>query len=89
MLEAFECLGNIAGHGEVNGARLVVPGKCKSNIECACPVCCDELFVFQNSHQVLCMFFSHILYSEVINTQGEGDWTGLVFVESGCVCVTG
>ena len=63
-------------------SSLVIPIKSNTNVTCAFPLCCDGVIFFQCVLQMLCMFFSHILYPKVIHYQCELHRPPFVFPKS-------
>ena len=58
---------------------VVVPLEMNTDVSFACPVCCDLVVFFEDSFEVIGVFFSNIFYSEIVDYQCELYWAGIVF----------
>ena len=81
-LEAFECLGNIAGHGQEDGSINVVPIKGDTAVELSGPIGCHFIFTGDDGRKVFGVLSSHVLDPEVIYYEREEDGTGVMAEEA-------
>ena len=84
-VEAFEGIGDVIGHGEINLSLGVIPVKSKSEVTFAFPVFSDVIMFFDGVDEVVCIFFAYILYSEIVDNKGERDRSPIVHQHPGCV----
>ena len=82
MLEALKGLLDVAGHGEINGAIDIVPFECNAAKRFAFPVERADVFAFEDLDEMVGMFFTNILDTEVVNNEAELDRAGLVGEEA-------
>ena len=82
MLEFVEGLADIAWHGEVNDAILVVPFQCDANIFGARPVLIDCVPVFEGINEEDGIFFLGVFDTKVINNKTEPNVPSLVLPEA-------
>jgi hypothetical protein len=66
-LEALECFGDVARHGQEDGAFDVVPIKGDTTVDCSGPAGCHFVFAGDDSREMFGMLSSHVLYSEVVD----------------------
>jgi hypothetical protein len=67
VLEAFEGLLHIAGHGAVTGARVVIPVKAEAKVESAVPALGDVVEQAEGVGEVLGVFASNVANGEVVD----------------------
>jgi hypothetical protein len=85
MHEFMEGVGNVAGHGEVDGAGQVIPFEGKAAVEGTSPVGGDGVERLEGVDEVLGVFLTNIFYTEVVDDKGEGDGSSGVAEETGSV----
>lgn len=76
---------DIVFHAGCQCSSVVVPIKVNSHIAVSCPICFYWVVIFQGLDKVFSVRKVFILYSEVIDNQGEADGSGSVKVKTGCV----
>ena len=67
MVELLEDFCHISRHGEVNLLFGVVPIECNVYVTRACPIGGDSVVFFEDSEQVIHMFMTGVLDSEIID----------------------
>ena len=82
MLEALQKFLDVAWHGDVDGALVVVPVEADSTIKFAVPVDVQGVMFLESFEQVVGMLFSDIFDTEVIYDEGKTDGTGDVFPQA-------
>ena len=80
--ELYECFLDVIWHVQVYLSFVVVPFHVNANVSFPCPICGDFVVFFECVFEVICMFFSNIFYSEVIDHECELYWSCLVTPES-------
>ena len=61
---------------------VVVPIQVDANVSVPCPIGAEGVMRFDNRFEVQSMLLSYILYPEIVNYEGEADWSPLVFPEA-------
>ncbi len=84
VLESRDGFAAISGHGKVNLAFLVVEIEVDSAVFLAFPVLVHHIVFFENLDEVICVLFSNIFYTEIINYEAECDWSLIVLPEAWC-----
>ena len=84
MSEAGECSFNIAGHGEVDFAFLVVPVKCNAKIQSSFPVFFDFVVLLKCLNEVVAVSFVNVVNAKIVHGQCEADGSSVVFPVSWC-----
>ncbi len=82
--EAGKCSFNIAGHGEVDFAFLVVPVKCNAKIPSSFPVFFDFVVLLKCLDEVVDVSFINEFNAEIVHNQCEADGSPVVFPVSWC-----
>ena len=59
----------------------MIPLDSEHRIKFSLPIYCDFVYLLRCLDEMLCMFFSSIIDSKVINNEGEGDGYGFVGLE--------
>ena len=67
VVELLEGFGHISPHGEVNLPFDVVPIERNAYVTRACPIGGDSVVFFEDSEQVIHMFMTGVLDSEIID----------------------
>ena len=83
--ESVDGLGDVAGHGEVDGSGGVVPLESEAAVERAGPVGGNFILELEGVDQVLGVFGADVLHSEVVDNEGEGDGACGMVEEAGSV----
>ena len=73
MVESYQCLLEVFHHGEVDFLLVVVPVEVDAKVLLACTIMGDGVMMFEDSHEVLRMLFSHILDDEIVHAKCEAD----------------
>ena len=81
MTEAGECSFNIAGHGEVDFAFLVVPVKCNAKIPSSFPVFFDFVVLLKCLDEVVDVSFVNVFNAKIVHNQCEADGSPAVFFQ--------
>ena len=61
-----------------------VPIQRQSDESCSFPVHVDFILFLEYADEVICVFLSHVLDSEIIDYQSKADWPPLVLPETRC-----
>ena len=85
FLEFQECFFDVAGHGQVDGAGCVVPFECHAEVAFAGPFGGAGVKGFEAREEMFGVFAADIFDAEVVDDETEGDGTGVVTEEAGCV----
>ena len=85
VAEALEGVGDVLQHRKVRLSFFVVPIEGKSEVSFSVPVCCVLVVFFDNTNKVISVFFSDVFHAEIVDDQGETDWSPLVSPKPGCV----
>ena len=78
-------VGDIAGHGEIDGAGGVVPFEVETAVEGALPVGGGGVFGVESVDEMLGMLGTNVLDAEVVDDKSEGDGPSGVAEETRCV----
>ena len=86
MSESGECLFDIAGHGKVDFAFLVVPIKCDAEILSSFPVFFIFLVLLECLDEVVDVSFVNVFNAEIVHnhSQCEADGSRAMFPVSWC-----
>lgn len=82
MMEFVEGIGDVSGHGEIDGAVDIVPGEGDAAVDAAGPISGDGVEVIETGDKVLGMLTPDVLDAEIVNNKSEGDWSSVVRVEA-------
>ena len=80
--EFVECAGDVAWHGDVDGAGGVVPFEGEAAIEGAGPVGGDGVLCLESVDEMLCVFGADVFDAEVVDDECESDWSSGVAEET-------
>ena len=69
MFETLEKFRDVFGHGDVKILFLVVPIKCDSTVEGACPIFRAGVRLVYVVGQMVSIFFSNVLDTKIIYTK--------------------
>lgn len=78
MFETSEGFGDVAGHGEIDSAGFVVPFERDATVEGAGPIGCHFVFGGDDVDEVLGIFSSNILDTEIVDDEAENDRANFV-----------
>lgn len=82
MREALEGTSHIPWHGKIDGAVVIVPVEGEATIRGARPVFGVFIFLPDDTHEMLSVFASHVLNTEVIDDEAKHDGAGFMAEES-------
>ena len=74
MVELEECLFYVEENVEVDLAALIIPGEVNSEVALSFPIIGDVVMLLENGHEMLCMLFADVFYSNFFNAKRESDW---------------
>ena len=83
MVELQECLFDVAGHGDINVAFVVVPIDSEAAVEVAGPVDGEFVVGFDGIDEMLGVGFGKVLDAEVVYAEDEGGGLGAMAPEAG------
>ena len=84
MSKSCECTFNIAWHGQMDFAFLVVPIKCDAKVVSSFPVFFNFIVLLKCLDRLVVIGFVDVFESEVIYNQCEADGSPVVFPISWC-----
>ena len=83
MVEFGKCLGHVLWHGYVNIVGVIVPVEREAKIAGAGPIFGQVVLGFKCSKEVISISFVEIFDAEVIDSEGEGGATSVMFHRPG------
>ncbi len=84
MAESDKGILNVAWHGKMYLAFVVVPVKCKSKVSCAFPVSVDLAILLEDACEMVNIVFVDVLHAKIVNDKGETDWEPIELTVSWC-----
>ena len=69
----------VSQHGDMHLSVGIVPGNCEAKVSRALPVLRYLIAGVRCVQQVLCMFFSNIFDTKIVNREGKGDRSPVMF----------
>ena len=84
-IEAFEGIGDVIRHGEMDLSLGVIPVKSKSEVAFAFPVFSDVVMLFDGVDEVGGVFFAYVFHSEIVDNEEERDGSPIVRPQTRCV----
>ena len=73
VLELFEGVGDIPGHGEMYLVVGIVPVKVYADVSVPSPISAKRVISFDHCFEVHRMFFPYEFYSKIVYHEGEPD----------------
>ncbi len=83
FLQLFD---DVTRHGNVKGARVIIPLEVDAAVEIAVPILCEFIFFLYIPNEVVNVFLTRIFHPEIVHSEREGDWASYVHPEAGSVC---
>lgn len=83
MLEALEGSFDIAGHRQITGAGIIIPSKSETTIAAGGPIGGANIHLGQCVKEMVGVCSVCIFDGEVVDDQGEMEWTSGVFPKAG------
>ena len=84
MAESYKGILEVAWHGQMDFALLVVPVECEAQVSHAFPVSVDFVVLLEDIHEMLSIVLAGVLHAKIINNKGEADWAPVVAPVSWC-----
>ena len=78
VLKNFERFSNVTRHGEVHLSALVIPIEGNADVSLTVLFCSYTVIIFQCRLEMEGMFFADILHAEIVDDEGELDWSPFV-----------
>ncbi len=69
---------DVAGHGQVNGALVIVPGKGKAAVACGMPILGDLVLLLESSEEVHGIITVGVADGKGIHDQGKAHIPGVM-----------
>jgi hypothetical protein len=82
MLVFLQLFDDVARHGKVEGACIVVQFEAYAAVEVAVPIFGEFIFFFDALDKVVDIFLMHIFHAEIVDNKCEGDWACCVLPET-------
>jgi hypothetical protein len=82
FLQLFD---DVTRHGNVEGARIVIPLEVDATVEIAIPILCEFIFFLYAPNEVVNVFLMRIFYPKIVHDKREGDWVRYMHPEAGSV----
>ena len=73
---------NVAVHGQPGGTCCIVPRNVNTGKFGSCPISSDGVVFLQGRQEVICVVTANILYTKIINNEGESNGTPSVAPET-------
>jgi len=70
--------GHVAGHGQVDGALVIVPGKGKAAVACGIPILGDLVLLLESREEMHGIIAVGVADDKVIHNQGEAHIPGVM-----------
>ncbi len=83
MLVFLQLFDDVAWHGNVEGACIVIPFEAYATVEVAVLILGEFIFLFDAHDTVVDIFLTHIFHAEIVNKKCEGDGACRVLPEAG------
>jgi hypothetical protein len=83
MLVFLQLIDDVAWHGNVEGACVVIPFEVYAPVEVAIPILGELIFVFDAHDKVVGIFLTRIFHAEIVDNKCEGDGVCHVLPEAG------
>ncbi len=83
MLVFLQLFDDVARHGNVEGACVVIPFEAYAAVEVAVPILGEFIFLFDAHDKVVDIFLTHIFHAKIVNNKCEGDGACYVLPEAG------
>jgi len=83
VVEALQCVIDVAGHGQVNGALVIVPVKGKAAVARGMPVLGDLVLFLESIEEVHGIVVGGVAYGKLIHDQGKAHIPGVMLPEAG------
>ena len=71
VLVSLQLLFDVPWYGDVQGSSVVIPLEGYTAVEAPLPIDCAFVMLLQNMNQMIRMFLSNVLHTEVVYHQGE------------------
>jgi hypothetical protein len=84
MAKLYDGIIEVAWHGQMDFALLVVPVGCEAQVTCAFPVGVDFVVLLEDVHERLHVVLLGVLHAKVINNKSEADWVPVMVPVSRC-----
>jgi hypothetical protein len=85
MLVLLQLFDDVARHGNLKGACVVIPFEAYAAVEVAVQVLGEFIFLFDAHDKVVDIFLTCIFHAEIVNNKCEGDGACRVLPEAGCL----
>ncbi len=73
MAESDEGILNVAGHGKMYLALVVVPVECESEVSCAFPASVDFIVLLDDARKMVDNIFVYLIQTKIADNEGEAD----------------
>jgi hypothetical protein len=73
MLVFLQLFDDVAQHGNVEGACILIPFEVYAAVEVAVPILGEFIFLFDAHDKVVDIFLTRIFHAEIVNNKCEGD----------------
>jgi hypothetical protein len=73
MLVFLQLFDDVARHGNVEGACVLIPFEAYAAVEVAIPILGEYIFLFDEHDKVVNIFLTRIFHAEIIDNKCEGD----------------
>jgi hypothetical protein len=83
MLVFLQLFDDVAWHGNVKGACVVIPFEPYAAVEVAIPNLGEFIFLFDAHDKVVNIFLTHIFHAKIVDNKCEGDGVCHVLPEAG------
>jgi hypothetical protein len=83
MLVFLQLFDDVARHGNVEGACVVIPFEAYAAVEVAVPIFGEFIFFFDALDKVVDILLTHIFHSKIVDNKCEGDGACRVLPEAG------
>jgi hypothetical protein len=83
MLVFLQLFDDVARHGNVEGACVLIPFEAYATVEVAVPILGEFIFLFDAHDKVVDISLTHIFHAKIINNKCEGDGVRHVLPEAG------
>ncbi len=83
MLVFLQLFDDVARHGNVEGALIIIPFEAYAAVEVAVPIFGEFIFFFDALDKVVDILLTHIFHSKIVNNKCEGDGAFCMLPEAG------
>ena len=84
MLELVKGTCDVAGHGEVNSAFVIVPFDSDTTVERAGPVTSELILGADGVEKMVSVLLADVLDTEIVDDEAESNWPAVVLPKAGC-----